>query len=181
MRPTIGFCGNVLELQDIIGGNGMAKDRKTLLTPAQEIAAPNAIIPLMQAFHVDSDKVAKALISEAATAVYGQEKVYGAARAISKSELNSLVSLMRCIKPRDSLETLYAAQIVVSHMLGMRKLAEICSDDQKLGLNLLRFSNEAMQMLVKKQSGSTQNVVVNYSYSGHGNALMQTVIPEQRT
>ena len=86
---------------------------------------------------------------------------------------------MRCISPRDSLETLFAAQIVVGHLLGMRKLAESYSDDQKLGLNLLRFSNEAMQQLEKKRSGVTQNIVVNYSHNGQANALVQTVLTKE--
>lgn len=78
----------------------------------------------------------------------------------------------------DSLETLFASQIVVGHLLGMKKLSEGCPDDQRIGLNLLRFSSEAMQMLIKKQTGATQNIVVNYSYNGQGNALMQTVLPK---
>ena len=76
----------------------------------------------MQAFHVDSDKVAKSLISEAAKAIYGKGD-YGSDRPFLKTELDGVVSLMRCIKPRDSLETLFAAQIIVGHILGMRKLA----------------------------------------------------------
>ena len=71
------------------------------------------------------------------------------------------------------------ARFVACHMLGMRKLAEPYMDDQKLGLNLLRFSNEAMQQLEKKRSGSTQNITVNYNYAGQGNAFMQTIIPDK--
>jgi len=154
----------------------MAKDQKTPPPPTKEIAAPQALIPIMQAFHVASDKVAKSLISEGTTAIYGRG--CGGNRELSKSELDGVISLMKCINPRDSLETLHAAQIVVCHMLGMRKLATDFREDQKLGLNLLRFSNEAMQMLEKKRSGTTQNIIVNYSYSGQGNALMQTVLPK---
>jgi hypothetical protein len=58
-------------------------------------------------------------------------------------------------------------------------LAESYIDDQKLGLNLLRFSNEAMQQLEKKRSGGSQNITVNYNYTGPGNALMQTIIPDK--
>lgn len=158
-----------------IGCKGMAKDQKQRPPPAHIIEAPQSLVPLMQAFHVDSDKVARSLISEAARAIYGKGD-YGRDRVFSKSELDGIVSLMKCIRPRDSLETLFAAQIIVGHMLGMRKLAEGCPDDQKLGLNLLRFSNEAMQQLEKKRSGATQNIIVNYNHNGQGNALMQTVL-----
>ncbi len=156
----------------------MAKDQKQEPSPVRCIEAPQALVPLMQAFHVGSDKVAKSLISEAAIAIYGKDD-FGRDRSFSKSELDGIVSLMKCIEPRDSLETLFAAQIVVGHMLGMRKLAEGCLDDQRLGLNLLRFSNEAMQQLEKKRNGATQNIVVNYNHNGQGNTLMQTVIARE--
>jgi len=149
----------------------MAKPQKLELPPS--IDAPKALVPLMQAFHVDSEKVAKGLILEAATAIYGKDD-FGRACVVSKSELDGIVALMKGINPKD--ETLYAAQIVVCHMLGMRRLAEHYRDDQKLGLNLLRFSSEAMQMLVKKRGGGTQNITVNYNYSGNGNALIQAAI-----
>jgi hypothetical protein len=57
------------------------------------------------------------------------------------------------------------------------KLSASYPDDQKLGLKLLRFSNEAMQQLEKKRNGGTQNITVNYNYHGQGNPLMQTIIP----
>ena len=63
--------------------------------------------------------------------------------------------------------------------LGWERLAERCRDDQKLGLDLLRFSNEAMQNLVKKRCGGVQNITVNYNHTGQVNTLMQTVIPEK--
>jgi len=37
-------------------------------------------------------------------------------------------------------------------MLGMRKLSSSYLDDQRLGLKLLRFSNEAMQHLERKRN-----------------------------
>jgi len=82
---------------------------------------------------------------------------------------------MRGIHPRDSLETLYAAQIVASHMLGMRKLSSSYHEDQKLGMRLLKFCNESMQQLDKKRNGGTQKITVNYN--GQGNTLTQTIIP----
>ncbi len=75
---------------------------------------------------------------------------------------------MKGINPRDNLETLYAAQIVASHMLGMRKLSASYPDDQKLGLKLLRFSNEAIQHLHKKRNGGTQTVKVYDNYQSQG-------------
>lgn len=157
---------------------GMAKQKNDYSPPSQqalEVKAPKALIPLMQAFHVDSEDAANALIAESAKAIYGDSLCMSV--TISRKELKAISSLMRGINPIDILETLYAAQIVVSHMLGMRKLAESFSSDQKLGLDLLKFSSESIQQLSKKRTGCQQNITVNYNYSGQGNALMQAVIP----
>ena len=168
------ICNRARTKTDTDVAEGMAKDQKSYPAPIA-FEAPKALVPLMQAFHVDSDKIAKSLISDAVRAIYGKNE-FGNDHSISKCELDGVISLMRCISPRDSLETLFAAQIVVGHLLGMRKLPESYPDDQKLGLNLLRFSNEAMQQLEKKRSGVTQNIVVNYSHNGQANALVQTVL-----
>ena len=94
---------------------------------------------------------------------YGTEDVFGTSVKISKQELNGVLSLMKGINPIDTLETLYAAQIVVSHLLGMRKLSNNYSSEQKVGLDLLRFSNEAMAALTRKRCGGHQNITVNYN------------------
>jgi hypothetical protein len=166
----------------VIIGKGMARNQKRHIPPNEsyEITAPKALSPLMQAFHVDTQEAADSLIMEAARAIFGHDESGFdpfSRKDISSEELEGITSLMRGINPRDTLETLYAAQIVASHMLGMRKLSASYPDDQKLGLKLLRFSNEAMQQLEKKRNGGTQNITVNYNYHGQGNPLMQTVIP----
>ena len=162
------------EQRAITRSNGMAKDEKSIPSPAS-IQAPKSIAPIMEAFHVESDEVVKALVLDTARAIYGQDD-FDMHRSISKNELEGVISLIRSIHPKDSLETLFAAQIVVGHILGLRRLSKDFVDDQRLGLNLLRFSSEAMQMLIKKRSGVIQNIIVNYSYNGQGDALMQTVL-----
>lgn len=162
----------------------MAKSEKKTPTPSHEVVAPMALSPIMQAFHVDSEEAAHSLILEASKAIYGEkEKEYDfigpGDRELSESELEGVSSLMRGLAPRDSLETLYAAQIVASHMLGMRKLSSSYHEDQKIGLKLLKFCNEAMQLLEKKRNGATQNITVNHNYNGQGQTLSQTVIKEK--
>jgi len=147
----------------VIVGKGMARNQKRHIPPndSYEITAPKALSPLMQAFHVDSEEKGHVLIKEAAKALDAFSK-----RELSKEELEGIMSLMKGLNPQDSLETLYAAQIITSHMLGIRKLAASYPDDQKLGLKLLRFSNETMQQLNRKRSEGTKNITVNYSYQG---------------
>lgn len=138
--------------------DGMARSRKKGGTPRViQVASP--LVPLMQAFHVDSDGAAKCLIQQAANAIYKNDQY----DPISEEELEGITALMRGISPQDALETLYAAQIVACHMMGMRKLAESFNEDERLGLKLLQFSNVAMQHLDRKRNGGTQNIIVNYT------------------
>lgn len=97
----------------------------------------------------------------------------------SQDEVEVISSLMKGINPRDTVETLYAAQMVASHMLGMRKLSSTYHEDQKIGIRLLKFSSESMQQFERKRSGGTQNITVNYNHNGQGNVLSQTVIKDK--
>lgn len=156
----------------------MAKSRKKNPPPTVEVNAPQALVPIMQAFHAESEEVAEALVIEAAKAIAPRELVMGRTEP-SEAEIEMVASLMRSLSPQDSLETLYAAQIVVSHLLGMRKLGSDYDSDESIGLRMLKFSNEAMQLLTKKRGGGAQNITVNYNYNGTGNAMSQTVIKEK--
>ena len=156
----------------------MAKSRKKNPPPTIEVNAPQSIVPIMQAFHAESKEVAEALVIEAAKAIAPRELVMGRTEP-SEAEIEMVASLMRSLNPQDSLETLYAAQIIVSHLLGMRKLASDYDSDESIGLRMLKFSNETMQQLTKKRGGGAQNITVNYNYNGTGNTMSQTVIKEK--
>jgi hypothetical protein len=136
------------------------------------ITIPKKLDPIIQAFFAESPKAAKRLIVQAASAIYGSEEerdpsdVFTRYRPITDEQLEDVCTFMQGIKPADTLEAIIAAQIVVSHMLGMHKLASGLVDDQRLGLKMLHFSGEAMGRLQKKRSGGMQNVTVNYNYNG---------------
>jgi hypothetical protein len=145
-----------------------------------EITIPKKLQPIVNAFYAESKEVAKALILQAAKAIYnldaGDDPFYiGRDKKITDDELNGVCALMEAIKPRDMLEALFAAQIVVSHMLGMRKLAQGGTEESRIGLKMLRFSNEALSHLQKKRSGGMQNITVNYNYNGMPAPLISTI------
>jgi len=139
----------------------------------KEITIPKKLDPIVRAFFADSPKAAKNLIIQAAKAIYGAEEERDlldysmkSQHVITNEDIEDICAFMQSIKPIDVLEAIIAAQIVVTHMLGMRKLATGHSIDQNLGLKMLRFSADAMQQLQRKRSGSLQNITVNYNYSG---------------
>lgn len=137
------------------------------------ITIPEKLLPIVQAFFVESPKAAKKLVIQAAKAIYGAEEErdpldYSMKRqhVITSEDIEDICAFMQGIKPSDTLEAIIAAQITVTHMLGMRKLATGHIADQHLGLKMLRFSTDAMQQLHKKRYGGMQNITVNYNYNG---------------
>lgn len=135
-----------------------------------EITIPKKLEPIVKAFCTNSPETTRDLILQAAKAIYSSGKdddlfSFKVKYVLSKEELESVCSLMDGIKPIDTFEALIAAQIVASHLLGMRKLAQRCNEDQRIGLNMLRFSAEAINQLQKKRSGNTQNITVNYDHN----------------
>jgi len=144
----------------------------------KEITIPKKLAQLVRAFSADEQAV-KNLIIEATKTIYTCHDSFGLSScSISDEEIEGIIALMNGINPKDTIEMIYGAQIITSHMLGLKLLSHSFTADQVLGLKLLRFSNEAMSQLQKKRAGgASQNITVNYNYNGQGPALMQTVIP----
>lgn len=152
-------------------------------SPLQEIVIPKKLAPLVKAFSAD-DQAARMLIIDAAKTISKPESGGFSIddKEITRDELEGIIALMKGLSPKDTLETIYAAQIVTSHLMGLRLLRQDFAPDQALGLKLLRFSNEAMIQLQKKRAGGiSQNINITYNHAGPGPALMQTVIPKDET
>lgn len=149
-----------------------------------KVAIPKKLEPIVRAFFVDSPETAKALIIQAIKAIYGSDEdrdlvsdFRKAKHQTTPEEVEGICSLMQGIKPTDMLEALFAAQIVASHMLGMRKLATGHPEDLHVGLKMIRFSNDAICQLQKKRNGSMQNITVNYNYAGSSPTSTPMIIP----
>ena len=147
----------------------------------KEIAIPAKLAPLIKAFSADEES-ARLLIAEASKSI-GQSAPSGdfdlgySEKTVSDEELSGIIAMMKGIDPRDTIEMIYGAQIISSHLMGLRLLSHNFAADQTLGLKLLRFSNEAMGQLLKKRSGGVnQNINITYNHAGPGPSLMQTVI-----
>lgn len=128
----------------------------------KEITIPKKLAPLIHAFSAD-EQSARTLITEVAKTIYTTQESYGVdSCSISNDELEGVIALMKGINPKDTIEMIYGAQIVTSHLLGIKLLSHGFPADQTLGLKLLRFCNEAMSQLQKKRAGGTsQNITVN--------------------
>lgn len=185
--PTCLECkGYALNLHSLYTPKAWLNAKNNITPPVnmREITIPKKLQPIVKAFYAESPEVAKSLILQASRAIYGVDSKedffsYGSKQEITQDELEAVCELMQGLKPQDMLEALFASQIIVSHMLGMRKLAKIGPKDQHMGLKLLRFSNEALKQLLRKRSGGMQNITVNYNYSGTDPKHMPTIIQQK--
>ncbi len=149
-----------------------------------EIEIPRKLKPIVKAFFGESDQAAKALIQQAAKAIYGSKDerddfdLYTKDHHVTTEELENICTFMQGIRPTDMLEAIIAAQITIAHMLAIRKLSKVSNEDCRIGMNMLRFSNEAINLLQKKRAGRKQEIVVNYNY-GQVHEVKQEVTPNQ--
>lgn len=159
----------------------MAHSKKNTPTPSLT-ATPKALTAISEIFSIDCEKTAKDLLEKAAQAVYYENKsaveldCFETTYQITKQEIDSVYALIKSIKPQDALETLAGSQIVVCHLLGMRKLAQPNREDQQIGVKLLRLSNDAMERLERKRNGGRQNINVTYNNSAPS---IQSIITPQ--
>lgn len=95
----------------------------------KKIAIPEKLVPLVKAFSAD-DQSARQLIAESLRPM--------------NDELDGIIAIMRQLTPKNTIQLIHAAQFVICHSSGLRLLNHGFPEDQKLGLKLLRFSNQAM-------------------------------------
>lgn len=154
----------------------MAQSQKKQSSP-HTLEIPRTLAPIVEAFSENSEEIAKTLLEQAAAAIYYEKNddycFESTPRPVTKQEIDGVYALMKVIRPKDIVEALHGAQIIVGHLLGMRKLAQSRFEDQNLGLKLLRLSNDAMERLERKRSGGQQNANVIYNNNG---LSMQAII-----
>ena len=172
MKKKTERLANLRKKRDLCGCERMASSQKNVSPPPPAIAIPKTLAPLIEAFHASSEEVARRLVSQAISAVYGRT----GRKQASEDEIDYVCFLMEGIQPADTLETLYGSQIIVCHMLGMKKLSEAYPLDRKLGMRLLRLENEAIQALDRKRKAGGKNITANYSYSNSRNNEMPMII-----
>lgn len=176
MKQRVKSVSKKLRKRVIVGVNVWRIPEKQGHPPMKEFVIPEKLAPLVKAFSADG-QAARLLIIEAAKTICDAQKssayIYNNDdKKITPDELEGIVALMQGIAPRDTLEMIYGAQIVSSHLMGLRLLSHNHAADQAIGLKLLRFSNEAMTNLQKKRAGGiSQNINITYNMPDQGRRL----------
>ncbi|MDB2614337.1 hypothetical protein N9Y92_04195 [Chlamydiales bacterium] len=151
---------------------------KTKTAPTKVINPPKELTPLIKAFHAESKETMNTLVMDAARAIKFRDPIAFGDSEPSEDDVSLIIDLMKGINPQSTEEVLIASQIICSHMIGMRKLSSIYEGDHKIGLRMIKFSNEALQKLERNRGGGVQNITVNHVYPVEGSILSQTRIKE---
>jgi hypothetical protein len=104
-----------------------------------DINVPPELLPLLSVF--DSDNTtARKIITEAA------------GRQIPDEEFAGILGLLQQLRPQDDIQAIYAAQILLLHVRGLRLLCQDFREDRTLGTKTLKACHEAMLGLQQKKT-----------------------------
>lgn len=124
----------------------------------KNITTSNSISLLAEAFNCESNESARMLIIRAMDMIY--EK--GTHPAWSNNDLDSVITLVRGMNPKDTVEAMLAAQFVALHLQSMATLSKTYINAKGQGMMLMRLSHQALDML-QRYRGKGQTINVNYN------------------
>lgn len=124
----------------------------------KNISVSNSIALLAEAFNCQSNDAAKLLISCAMDMIY-EKSTHS---AWSSNDLDSVITLVRGINPKDIVEAMLAAQFVALHLQSMATLSKTYINAKGQGMMLMRLSHQALDML-QRYRGKGQTINVNYN------------------
>lgn len=149
----------------------MAKKKKI------KIALPNQISLLVEAINCDNENAARLLVKRAMLLSYNSSNHWPKENAWSDEDLDAVVSLIRGIKPKDTIEAILAAQIVSLHLKGIEIMAKDNYNTISHAMMMVRLSHQALSML-QQYRGKSQTINVNYNIHSEGGAVLNTLIQQ---
>jgi hypothetical protein len=145
----------------------MAKKTKTLTLPSQ-------ITLLVEAINCDNPEAARLLVQRAMDSIY-PHKTWPQSVAWGDNDLDAVVALIRGINPKDTVESILAAQFVALHLQGMASMAKENYNIMGQAIMMVRLSHQALNML-QQYRGKQQTINVNYNVLSKGDAILNTII-----
>jgi len=109
----------------------------------KEIALPTQMSLLVNAINCKNEDVAKLLVHQAVKLIYGDEV------EPTPHDVDTVISLIRGIEPRNTIEAMLAAQIVALNLQGMTTMGSRYMTATAHGMMLLRLSHQTLDMLLK--------------------------------
>ena len=112
----------------------------------KEIALPTQMSLLVNAINCKNEDVAKLLVNQAVKLIYGDDV------KPTPCDVDTVISLIRGIESRNTIEAMLAAQIVALNLQGMMTMGSQYMTATAHGMMLLRLSHQTLDMLLKYRS-----------------------------
>jgi hypothetical protein len=144
-----------------------------MIKKVKSVALPSQISLLVEAFKCDNEDAARLLVKRAMDAVYPHKTWQSNDR--SDEELDAVIVLIRGIKPKDTIETILAAQFVALHLQGTANMAQENYNIMGQAIQMIRLSHQSLNML-QQYRGKSQTINVNYNVASQGDTVLNTLI-----
>lgn len=141
----------------------------------EEVALPNQISLLMEAINCDNQNAARLLVKRAMLVSFNISHHWPKETAWSDDDLDAVMSLIRGIKPKNTIESILAAQIVSLHLKGMEVMSHDNYNIMGQAMMMLRLSHQAFNVL-QQYRGKSQTINVNYNIHSEGDAVLNTLV-----
>ena len=142
---------------------------------SKSVALPNQISLLVEAINCDNPEAARLLVHRAMLLTHHSRKHWPPENAWTDADLDAVVALIRGIKPKDTVESILAAQFVALHLKGMETMSEDNYNIMGQAMMMVRLSHQALNML-QQYRGKTQTINVNYNVHSEGDAILNTMV-----
>lgn len=134
------------------------------------VSVPSQISLLVEAINCDNQDAARLLVNRAMLMIYGPS-VYDP----SAKDIDAVIALIRGINPKDTVESILAAQYVALHLKAMSIIEEDNYNIIGQGMMMIRLSHQALNTL-QQYRGKSQTINVNYNVHSEGNAVLNTLV-----
>lgn len=145
--------------------------RKKINLPSK----PSQTSLLMQAIQCDNEHAARLLIKKAMLLSYPSSNHWPKENAWTDEDLDAIVSLIRGIQPRDTVEALLAVQFISLHMKGISTMAQDNYNIMGAAMQMVRLSHQALNIL-QQYRGKSQTINVNYNVHAEGDSVINTLV-----
>lgn len=149
-----------------------------MTTQQNTLPKEDQISLLADAINCDNPEAARLLIRRAMSAIHSHKSWQQP--AWNDQDLDAVLALIKGFNPRDTVETMLAAQFVALHLQATANMAQENYNTMSYALMMVRLSHQTLDML-QRYRGKGQNINVNYNVLNHGNAILNTVIKDGGT
>lgn len=141
------------------------------------MTVPGQITLLMEAINCQNPDAARLLVKQAMLMSFNSSSRWPKEDAWGDKDLDAIVSLIRGMNPKDTVESILASQIIALHMKSMQTMANDNYNTMGSAMMMMRLSHQALNML-QQYRGKSQTINVNYNVHSEGDTVLNSLVHE---